>query len=161
MPVKIFKNEDGFALIATMLFLVVLTIVGIAATNTTSIEVSIAGNERIYNQNFYLAEGAAKEAADENLNSIWVWEANKNDLPLDGGGAFDIDNVFSQTSALGANTNFGVVDNDIPQGVLGAGHSLKVEGTGSGGRMNFFDLYGQSTENNSTVRIIMGYTKRL
>ncbi|MCD4718377.1 MAG: pilus assembly PilX N-terminal domain-containing protein [Desulfobacula sp.] len=161
MPIKILNSQDGFALIGSMLFLVVLTIIGIAATNTTSIEVGIAGNERVYKQNFYLAEGTAKEAAKEDLESGWVWEANKNDLPLDGGGSFDIDAVFTETSGLGAGISFGVVDNDIPSGVLGSGHSLKVEGTGTGGRMNFFDLYGQSTEDNSMVRIVMGYTKRL
>ena len=161
MLIKILNNKDGFALITAMLFLVVLTVIGIAATNTTSIEIGIAGNEKVYKQNFYLAEGAANEAANENLESSWVWEFNKNDFPDDGGGNVDIDQVFTQTSTLSANTNYGVVDKDIPSGVLGSGHSLKVEGTGVGGRMNFFDLYGQSTENNSTVRIVIGYTKRL
>jgi len=164
MPVLIAANDKGFALIGSMLFLIVLTIAGIAATNTTSIESSIAGNERLYNKNFYLAEGAAKEAAQQDLESTWVWEANKNDLPLDGGN-FDIDGVYTETSTLGttegAVTKYGIVDNDIPQGIEGAGHSLKVEGTGTGGRMNFFDLYGESKEINTSVRIIMGYTKRL
>jgi hypothetical protein len=77
------------------------------------------------------------------------------------GAVEDIDALCTQTSALGANTFYGVVDNDIPQGIAGAGHSLKVEGTGTGGRMNFFDLYGKSAQNNSSVKIIMGYTKRL
>ncbi|MBT3176491.1 MAG: hypothetical protein HOG03_13690 [Desulfobacula sp.] len=162
MRIKTLNNQEGFALITTLLFLVILTIIGIAATNTTSIEISIAGNEKVYKQNFYQAEGAANEAASKNLESAWVWEFNKNDFPDNGNGEVDVDQVFTQTSGLSANTNYGVVDNDIPSGILGSGHSLKVEGTsGSGGRMNFFDLYGQSTENNSTVRIVMGYTKRL
>ncbi len=163
MPIKILDNEEGFALIASMMFLVVLTVIGIAATTTTSIEVSIAGNERVYKQIFYMAEGAAKEAAAEDLESPWVWEFNKNDFPDDGGGDVDVDLVFTQasTSFPGGSTNFGVVDNDIPIGTLGSGHSLKVEGTGTGGRMNFFDLYGQSTGNNSSVIIVMGYTQRL
>ena len=147
-----------------MLFLVVLTIIGVAATNTTSIEVGIAGNDRVYKQNFYLAEGAAKEAANENLQSNWVFEINKGEIPdSDSDGSFDIDGVFNQgqPSELGTNAIYAVVDNDIPSGILGAGHSLKVEGTGVGGRMNFFDLYGQSIQNNSAVRIKMGFTKRL
>lgn len=161
MNTQVLKNQDGFTIVASMLFLVVLTIIGVAATNTTSIEVGIAGNDRSYKQNFYLAEGAAKEAARQNLRENWVWEFNRNDFPDDGNGQVDVDNVFTQASSLGGNTSFGVVDNDIPQGVLGSGHSLKVEGTGSGGRMNFFDLYGQSVQNNGTVRIKMGFTKRL
>ena len=155
------KQQEGFALVSTMLLIVILTVLGIASTNITSIESVISGNERAYNENFYLAEGAAKEAADQNLESAWVWEFNKNDFPDDGSGEVDVEAVFTQPSNLGGSTNFGVVDKDIPQGVLGSGHSLKVEGSGIGGRMNFFDLYGQSTLNNSNVRIIMGYTKRL
>lgn len=161
MKPQLLSNQDGFTLIATLLFLAVLSIIGIAATNTTNIEVNIAGNERSYKQNFYRAEGAAKEAAAEDLGSAWVWEINKGDFPDDGTGDLDVENVFTQTSGLGGTTNFGVVDKDIPEGILGSGHSLKVEGTGSGGRMNFFDIYGQSLEDNTTVRIVMGYQKRL
>ncbi len=160
----ILANEDGFALVTAMLFLVALTVIGIAATNTTSIEVDIAGNEKVYRRNFYLAEGAAREAAQQDLSSGWVWEANKNDLPVDGGNNFDMDAVFTNSSPLGTDgavTRYGVVDRDIPQGTVGSGHSLKVEGTGTGGRMNFFDLYGQSIEANTEVRVIMGFTKRL
>jgi len=163
MPVKIFQNQNGFALIASMLFLMVLSIIGIAAINTTSVEVNIAGNDRIYKQNFYLAEGAAKEAAVQDLRSSWVYEPNKLTPPPMNGNEIDFDDptLLLQTSNLGANTNYVAVDNDIPPGVLGSGHSLKVEGTGVGGKMNFFDLYGQSVQNNSLVRIKMGYTKRL
>ena len=155
------ENDSGFALISAMLFICVLTVIGIAATNTTSIETTIAGNERQYNQNFYLAEGAAKEAARQNLREAWVWEANKNDLPLDGNNNFDLDQVFTQSSGLGPNVSFGVVDNDIPQGTTGSGHSLKVEGTGTGGRMNFFDLYGRSGDVQSSVKIVLGFADYL
>ncbi|MFH2057811.1 MAG: pilus assembly PilX N-terminal domain-containing protein [Pseudomonadota bacterium] len=161
MTTKTITNEDGFALLGSMLFLVVLTIAGIAATNTTSIESSIAGNERVYKQSFYIAEGAAKEAAKQNLESDWVYEPNKNDPPPMIGADEDINAICTQVSALDPGASFGVVDNDIPLGVLGSGHSLKVQGTSPGGRMNFFDLYGQATEGNSSVRIVMGFTKRL
>ena len=167
---KILKNQKGFVMIAAMLFLVVLTIIGIAATNTTTIEVNIAGNEKIYKQNFYLAEGAAKEAANQNLESEWVWDFNKKDFPDDGNGNVDESedsSLWSQNSVLegqiiGAKINFGIVDKDIPQGIIGSGHSLKIDGTDNAqGRIHFFDLYGRSQQNNSIVRIKMGYTKRL
>lgn len=160
MPLKFLDNQDGFTLVTSMLFLIVLTVIGIAATSTTSIEYTIAGNERSYKQNFYLAEGAAKESALQNLESPWVIEPNKGEaIPLIGAET-DIDTLCSQVSVLNPNAKYGIIDNDIPQGILGAGHSLKVEGTGTG-RMNFFDLYGQAKENDSTVNIVMGYTKRL
>ena len=52
------KNEKGFVLIASMLMLMVLTIIGVAATNTTTIELKIAGNDRIANEDFYDQEAS-------------------------------------------------------------------------------------------------------
>lgn len=159
---KILTNENGFTLVLSMLFLVALTIIGIAATNTTTIEATIAGNERIYKESFYLAEGAAKEASTQNLTAAWVFEPDKGNPPPEVNGAIDIDAVCSQPSNLdAAATSYGVVDRDIPRGIEGSGHSLKAEGTQPGGRMNFFDLYGQSTQGNSSVRVKMGLKRRL
>lgn len=153
------NSERGFVLITAALFLIILTIIGIAATNTTYVEMNIAGNERIYKQNFYLAEGAVREAASEDLNSSWVWKAN--DIPLNSKGDPDLNAIITEPSDLGADTFFGAIDNGIPIGMSGSGHSLKVNETSAGGRMHFFDLYGKSTQNNSIVIIAMGYKKRL
>ncbi len=63
------RNEDGYFLIlATLMILVLLTILGIAASRTANTEVAIAGNEIVYQRNFYLAEGAAIEAIDRLQN---------------------------------------------------------------------------------------------
>lgn len=56
------KNEDGFALISTVLVLAILTFIGIAATNTATFELKIAGNERVANQGFYIADSGWKRA---------------------------------------------------------------------------------------------------
>lgn len=56
-------NVRGSALILCVLVLLLLTLVGLYALNLTDIEFQIAGNERIYKQNFYMAEGTAFEAA--------------------------------------------------------------------------------------------------
>ncbi|HID96600.1 MAG TPA: hypothetical protein EYP57_00150 [Thermodesulfobacteriaceae bacterium] len=56
-------NEMGSTLVVSLLILLLLTVIGIAANRTSSIEVLIAGNEKTYKQNFYQAEGAAKEEA--------------------------------------------------------------------------------------------------
>ncbi len=59
------KNEDGYFLIlATLMILVLLTILGIAASRTANTEITVAGNEMVYQRNFYLAEGAVMEAVD-------------------------------------------------------------------------------------------------
>ena len=49
-------NENGFALITALLFLAVLTIIGIAATNTSTIETMIAAAEKNKQKVFYAAE---------------------------------------------------------------------------------------------------------
>ena len=53
------KGEDGSVLVLALILLVLLTMLGIAATMTTEIETRIAGNENAYKNNLYRAEGAA------------------------------------------------------------------------------------------------------
>ncbi len=60
---RILEEERGSALIICVLVLLLLTLVGVYALNLTDIELQITGNERLYKQNFYMAEGTAVEAA--------------------------------------------------------------------------------------------------
>jgi hypothetical protein len=61
----ILRNEDGYFLIlATLMILVLLTILGIASSRTANTEIIVAGNEIIYQRNFYLAEGAVIQAME-------------------------------------------------------------------------------------------------
>lgn len=147
------KSQDGYVLIVVMLFLLVLTIIGISATNTAYIELNIAKNTNSYNKNFYLAEGAIKEIANENLASNWVKMNKDNNLNLN--------EIITQNSQLGSNVFYGAVNNGIPQGVKGSGNSLKIQDTNAYNRMYFFDLYGKSVLNNNTIIIVTGYKKRL
>ncbi|MGE3537586.1 MAG: PilX N-terminal domain-containing pilus assembly protein [Candidatus Tectimicrobiota bacterium] len=50
------RQEEGAVLVIGMLTLALLTIIGVAATNTGSLESEIAGNEKTYTQAFYAAE---------------------------------------------------------------------------------------------------------
>jgi len=59
------NNEDGYlAVVAALVILTLLTVVGISASRVASTEATMARNEVVYKRNFYLAEGAALEAAD-------------------------------------------------------------------------------------------------
>ena len=49
-------NEKGSALVVALLVLVLLTLMGISATTTSTIEVQMAGNEKFHNMAFYAAE---------------------------------------------------------------------------------------------------------
>lgn len=53
-------NESGFVLIATLLVLLILLIIGVAALNTTSIELLISGNEKVHKRTFYQADGGTE-----------------------------------------------------------------------------------------------------
>lgn len=55
-----FGNEDGFVLVVSLLILLILVIIGVAATTNTSIELQIAGNEKVHKQTFYQADGGAE-----------------------------------------------------------------------------------------------------
>ena len=64
-----FNNEDGyFLIVSTMMLLALITIISVAASNTSRTEVKIAGNDLTYQRNLYLAEGAAMEAVDRIQN---------------------------------------------------------------------------------------------
>jgi Tfp pilus assembly protein PilX len=57
------KNEKGSVIIMAMMILVLLTIIGIAATNTSIYESQIIGNEHRYQIDFYVADSGWKEGA--------------------------------------------------------------------------------------------------
>ncbi|MBU0945623.1 MAG: pilus assembly PilX N-terminal domain-containing protein [Proteobacteria bacterium] len=57
-------NEEGFVLITALMIMVVMTIIGIAATFNTTTEVQIAGNDRIHKETFYSADGGTEFAAE-------------------------------------------------------------------------------------------------
>ncbi len=53
---KPIENENGAILIIALLMLIVVTLLGIAATDSTNIELQISGNEKVYKQAFYNAD---------------------------------------------------------------------------------------------------------
>ena len=49
-------NEQGYALMVSLLILVVLSFLGLSSTNTTSLELQIAGGDKKHHVAFYTAE---------------------------------------------------------------------------------------------------------
>jgi Tfp pilus assembly protein PilX len=67
---KRLQSEEGYiALFAALVLLVLLSIIGISASRIASTEITMVRNELIYQRNFFLAEGAAMEAADRLANT--------------------------------------------------------------------------------------------
>ena len=63
-------NHRGSALVVALLMLVVLTLIGISATTTTTFELQIAGNDKLYKRAFYAADGATEmggELIEQNI----------------------------------------------------------------------------------------------
>ena len=157
--IKALKNEQGyFLIISTLMLLALLTIISIAATNTAKTEVEIAGNDTVYQRNFYLAEGAAMEAVDRLEN-----DSNPRELEF----------VVPGLKAIDDSTYMDHWDKD-PGGQKGiaaldpAGDTRFVagyQGTPSGyslgmgkPRVHEFVVYGR-TENQGVTTIKVGYRK--
>lgn len=62
------SNANGYVLLVTLFLLLILTIIGIAATHTAIVEVQISGNNRRIVEDFYTAEGALITVLE---NSHW------------------------------------------------------------------------------------------
>jgi len=82
------NNQQGFALIAVLLVLALVTVIGIAATDTSTLEVQIAVNDReskidFYNQELSLAEGSLNYR--NWLTNAWLTTTAENAyFPVDG-----------------------------------------------------------------------------
>jgi len=72
-PQHMLGNETGSLMVITVVLLMLLTIMGLAITTTTSIELQIAGNDRLHKTAFYAADGAtdvASELLEQNLGCM-------------------------------------------------------------------------------------------
>jgi len=148
----------------SMMLLMLLTIISIAASKTARIEVSIAGNEYLYHHNFYCAEGAVIETIDrmEALPSVDVdvidWLMHETDEVANDSNLYgywnDVDREDGDASPEDAtvcaeDTEFMTVHH----GVL-AGSSLDM----SRPTKHAYSIYGYS-RNRGSVMIKAGYTK--
>ncbi len=57
------NNEKGLALISAVLALLVVTVLGILAINTSVMEIQIAGNQQQWQEDFNMSEGGAEVEA--------------------------------------------------------------------------------------------------
>lgn len=124
------NNQEGSVLVVALIMLVLLTILGIAATNTSTLETRIAGNERVYKQNLYAAEAAAMECAqriDNGEDEMTIMGDRDDNWLLDNDSGQDKDN------SLG--TPLSIEDGDFDERILDeavwnavAGDSANVPG---------------------------------
>lgn len=121
----IIKNEEGSVIVVALLILVALTVIGIAALNTSSIDIRIAGNEKFHKIAFYAAKAAGEYVVG---NPVFYGNANST---VGGSINFDNDNI--------DNDGDGAVDEGNEQYPLGSGQSFTTQvtylgqGSASGG----------------------------
>lgn len=152
-------EHEGSVLIVCVVMLILMSVIGIAATTTAVIELRIAGNERVYARNFYLAESAVMEGAQRMQNisdpirNPPVW------LETDLGSVADVDvceDIFwecenSSTAECGLS---GARFFAVSQGIA-SGSSLDA----SRSRVHAFAIYGRCGVNNGNAIIKAGYRK--
>lgn len=76
------NNESGAVLVLVLIVLVATAVIGMAAMRSTLIETKIAGNERAYQQAFYVAD-ASGECAIERFDAIVSGLSLQEDAPED------------------------------------------------------------------------------
>lgn len=65
------NNEGGYVLVGALLVLLLLVVIGIAATTSTIMEIQIAGSDRTHKENFYAADGGTQIGSELVEQSIW------------------------------------------------------------------------------------------
>ena len=83
------QNEDGYALLAVMLLLVLMTVIGIAASHTSNVESQIAVNIKQNTDCFYDAEGALIQALED--SNAWLTVAFLTSDPTAANISYDTD----------------------------------------------------------------------
>jgi len=176
------RNEEGSTLIVAIMILALLTVIGIAVTTTTSIELQIAANDRTYRENFYQAEGAAMMLAQLLENAIETDPVRMKDypsqitdpsgsdynIPVKGlPGDIDVNNIRKDTYWEGTSDKScevpGTATTDAPRFIaryigIPPGTSLDLTG---GSSVRAYSIFGRRKHNNSAVVIELGYKNRL
>lgn len=83
----IIDNEEGSTIVFALLILVVLTILGISATTTSTIEFKIVQNEKIYQRNFYIADSGW------NYGAYWLEAKSKAPAKINANAGFSAEQL--------------------------------------------------------------------
>jgi Tfp pilus assembly protein PilX len=117
------KKEEGSVLIVALIMLVLLTLIGITANQTSEVEMQVSANERRYKENLYFAEAVAMECAqvmtntDELSGLNWLHaqgSVTKDDIRINDSTDADYKwGTNSQQSAVLTNTRYLVVQEEV------------------------------------------------
>jgi hypothetical protein len=159
----LFKNERGAIVPIALILLLLLTMIGIAATMTSEVEIRIAGNEITYKENLYYAEGSAMAGVQmlqnetdttvlKDLSLNWL-HSSLPDANITNDVNWDPDNANEALPDGGGYTGYLAVYQGIDPG-----GSLDIGGTTTS--LHNYKVYGRSARNNGEAIIELGYKKR-
>jgi len=74
------SNEKGSTLVLSILILLLLTVIGIAATNTSIIEILISGNDKVHKMTFHQADGGTEVGIELVEQNIYMAGFNTSEL---------------------------------------------------------------------------------
>jgi len=160
------ENQDGSAILISVVVLLMLSVIGISAIHNTGIELQIAANNKIYQRNLYAADGAAREPAQgitvfkrtnpdqlKNLTPVWL---NSHNTDITDPSAWTTgtggDSQASQFIGNTGNASFAVTDNGVAPG-----SSLSASDTTN---LHTFCVYSVSQQNNAESVVEIGYLER-
>ena len=153
---NLFHNEDGSIIVIVLIVLMLVTMMGVSSTTTSTIEIQIAGNEKNYKENFYLAEAAAMEAIQRmemapveslqlNQPTTLAWMNIKDAQPGDTG--------FGSTSASTGNGTYYATNQGFTTGT-----SLGMTGTSQLYTFEVFGIVDNGVRGRSQIEV--GYKRR-
>jgi Tfp pilus assembly protein PilX len=120
--------ESGFVLITALIIMLILTIIGIAATNTSIFEIQISGNDRVHKETFTQADAGIslnERLTFENAVCNAVSSGFKNDNLDVGTFIRVIDKDFAKPGTAPS-----ISAAYYPDGVIGNGRHTDLSGTG-------------------------------
>ena len=166
---SIINNERGSVILLAVVMLVLLTIVGISTTTTSSIELQIVKNEKMYKECFYKAEAGAFEAAQRIKNNA-LTNPEKVNASTEDPALFEFVNkdnvVLRDTAILLANSETSTIDTDNTTHIAAtfipgaAGSSIVVAGTGTTNVCEFI-AHGLHDSGKGKVHIEIGFKTRV
>lgn len=156
-------DEKGSILVIAVFILLLLTMIGIYATNTSTLELMISGNDKVSKRNLYKAESSAYVGAS--TIDAFAYKPNTNTYgwfhpkssPADPTDSNTWNDSNSQSIPALGNARFVVNDGGkyIPKDA-----SLVIKPTYGSSQINVFHISGKYVENGGESIVSIGLKKR-
>ena len=148
------NGEQGFILVVAILLLVILSILGIAATNTSTVEVQIAGNDKLQKEAFSEADGGTQAGAVLLEENISCPNGFTGPAPLNIGGTEITADIFGSAAKLNFWVNETVPTGDYP---TDATRYIHFPNNDAAPHTNLYFASNSSLTTGNAIQMIAGY----